>query len=139
MSTQSQATWAAGSGYIPVRKSSVQTATVQHLWATDPGYKVAYNQINNGANTPATQGSVIGPYADVRTDVANAEISMYTQGVSPSKAVLSSSSLLVNQTISNYSSWLSASLARRRSQAGCDVDLAGTAYVLSARERRPRG
>ena len=108
MNTQSQATWAAGTGYIPVRKSSAQTATVQHLWATEPGYKVAYNQINNGANTPATQGSVIGPYADVRTDVANAEISMYTQGVSPSKAVSSAQSA-VNQTISNYNSRLSGS------------------------------
>ena len=45
-----RATWAAGTGYIPVRKSSTQTATVQKLWATSPGYKVAYNEINNGAN-----------------------------------------------------------------------------------------
>ena len=37
LNTQSQATWAAGTGYIPVRKSSAQTATVQHLWATSPG------------------------------------------------------------------------------------------------------
>ena len=63
--------------------ASAQTATVQHLWATSPGYKVAYNEINNGANTPATSGSVIGPYADVRNDVLNAEISMYTGGVKP--------------------------------------------------------
>ena len=103
--TQSQATWAAGTGYIPVRKSSAQTATVQHLWATDPGYKVAYNEINNGVNDAATQGSVIGPYADVRTDVVNAEISMYTQGVSPSKAVSTAESN-VNQTISSYNSRL---------------------------------
>jgi sn-glycerol 3-phosphate transport system substrate-binding protein len=108
LSTQSQATWAAGTGYIPVRKSSVQTATVQHLWATQPGYKVAYNQINNGANTPATQGSIIGPYSDVRTDVANAEVSMYTQGVSPSKAVSTAESQ-VNQTISSYNSRLGVS------------------------------
>jgi sn-glycerol 3-phosphate transport system substrate-binding protein len=103
--TQSQATWAAGTGYIPVRKSSAQTATVQHLWTTNPGYKVAYNEINNGENSPATQGSVIGPYADVRTDVVNAEISMYTQGVSPSKAV-STAQNNVNQTLSNYNSRL---------------------------------
>jgi sn-glycerol 3-phosphate transport system substrate-binding protein len=108
LNTQSQATWAAGTGYIPVRKSSVQTATVQHLWATEPGYKVAYNEINNGANTPATQGSIIGPYADVRTDVANAEVSMYTQGVSPSKAVSTAESQ-VNQTISSYNSRLGVS------------------------------
>ncbi len=103
--TQSQATWAAGTGYIPVRKSSAQTATVQHLWVTNPGYKVAYNEINNGVNDAATQGSVIGPYADVRTDVVNAEISMYTQGVSPAKAV-SSAETNVNQTISSYNSRL---------------------------------
>ncbi len=106
--TQSQATWAAGTGYIPVRKSSAQTATVQHLWATNPGYKVAYNEINNGANTPATSGSVIGPYANVRTNILNAEISMFTGGVSPPTAVKSAESN-VNSTISSYNSRLGVS------------------------------
>jgi sn-glycerol 3-phosphate transport system substrate-binding protein len=106
--TQSQATWAAGTGYIPVRKSSAQTATVQHLWATDPGYKIAYNEINNGANDAATSGSVIGPYADVRTDILNAEIAMYTAGMSPSNAVKTAESN-VNNTISSYNSRLGAS------------------------------
>jgi sn-glycerol 3-phosphate transport system substrate-binding protein len=108
MSTQSQATWAAGTGYIPVRKSSAQTATLQHLWTTDPGYKIAYNEVNNGTNSYATSGSVIGPYADVRTDVSNAEISMYTQGVSPAAAVKTAEQN-VNSTISNYNSRLGAS------------------------------
>ncbi len=103
--TQSQATWAAGTGYIPVRKSSAQTATVQHLWATDPGYKVAYNEINNGVNDAATQGSVIGPYAEVRTDVVNAEISMYTSGTSAASAVKTASQN-VDNTISSYNSRL---------------------------------
>jgi sn-glycerol 3-phosphate transport system substrate-binding protein len=105
MNTQSVATWAAGTGYIPVRKSSAQTATVQQLWATSPGYKVAYNEINNGANTPATSGSVIGPYADVRNDVLNAEISMYTGGVKPAAAVKAASQN-VTTTISAYNSRL---------------------------------
>jgi sn-glycerol 3-phosphate transport system substrate-binding protein len=105
MNTQSVATWAAGTGYIPVRKSSTQTATVQHLWTTNPGYKVAYNEINNGVNSAATSGSVIGPYADVRTDVLNAEISMFTQGVTAPKAVDSAQSN-VDQTITNYNSRL---------------------------------
>ena len=101
MNTQSVATWAAGTGYIPVRKSSTQTATVQHLWATEPGYKVAYTEVNNGVNSAATAGSVIGPYDDVRTDVANAEASMYTSGVSPKKAVSNAASA-VTQTIAGY-------------------------------------
>jgi sn-glycerol 3-phosphate transport system substrate-binding protein len=105
MSTQSQATWAAGTGYIPVRKSSAQTATVQHLWATDPGYKIAYNEVGGGVNTPATTGSIIGPYADVRTDVLNAEVSMYTQGVKPAAAIKAAEQN-VNSTISEYNSRL---------------------------------
>jgi sn-glycerol 3-phosphate transport system substrate-binding protein len=105
LNTQSVATWAAGTGYIPVRKSSTQTATIQHLWLTQPGYRVAYNEINNGVNSPATSGSVIGPYADVRTDVLNAEISMYTGGVSPSNAVKTAQTN-VNNTISSYNSRL---------------------------------
>jgi sn-glycerol 3-phosphate transport system substrate-binding protein len=105
LNTQSVATWAAGTGYIPVRKSSTQSATIQKLWATEPGYKVAYNEINNGANTPATSGSVIGPYADVRTDVLNAEISMYTGGVSAANAVKTAQTN-VDNTISSYNSRL---------------------------------
>jgi sn-glycerol 3-phosphate transport system substrate-binding protein len=101
MNTQSQATWAAGTGYIPVRKSSAASPTVQDLWATSPGYKVAYNQLLNGANTAATSGSVIGPYGDVRTAVLNAEESMFEQGTRPATA-LSTAARQVNATIASY-------------------------------------
>jgi sn-glycerol 3-phosphate transport system substrate-binding protein len=108
LNTQSVATWAAGTGYIPVRKSSVATATIKNLWASDPFFKVAYEEINNGVNDIATAGSVIGPYADVRTDVLNAEESMYTGGVSPTKA-LANAEAAVNSTIANYNQRLGAS------------------------------
>ena len=101
MDTQSVAQWAAGTGYIPVRKSSTQTALIQKLWTTDPNYKVAYNQQLNGANTPATAGAVIGPYEDVRTDILTAEQSMFTGGVAPA-AALSQAESTVNNTISTY-------------------------------------
>jgi sn-glycerol 3-phosphate transport system substrate-binding protein len=98
---QTQATWAAGTGYIPVRKSAAATPTIKQLWAADPGYKVAYDEINNGANDAATSGSVIGPYADVRIDVLKAEESMYTGGVSPAKA-LANAETATNTTIFTY-------------------------------------
>jgi sn-glycerol 3-phosphate transport system substrate-binding protein len=103
--TQSMATWAAGTGYIPVRKSSIKTATIQKLWATTPGFKVAYDEIENGANTPATSGSVIGPYIDVRTDILNAETTMFTTSTSPAKSLANALSA-VNATISDYNSRL---------------------------------
>jgi sn-glycerol 3-phosphate transport system substrate-binding protein len=106
--TQSQATWAAGTGYIPVRKSSATTTTVQRLWSTDPGYKVAYNEINDGVNDVATSGSVIGPYGDVRIDVLDAEESMYTAGVSPTKA-LANAAKAADTTLSGYNQRLGSS------------------------------
>jgi sn-glycerol 3-phosphate transport system substrate-binding protein len=99
--TQSQATWAAGTGYIPIRKSSTTTSTIQHLWATSPDYKVAYTQLLGGVNDPATAGSVIGPYADVRTDILTAEENMFTTNTSPS-ATLAAAQKAVDSTISQY-------------------------------------
>ncbi|HEX3947111.1 MAG TPA: extracellular solute-binding protein [Acidimicrobiales bacterium] len=86
-SPASQATWAAGTGYIPIRKSSTKTPTVQKLWATQPGFKVAYQQLVNGATTPATAGAAIGPFTTVRKAVLTAEESMYQQGVKPAAAL----------------------------------------------------
>jgi sn-glycerol 3-phosphate transport system substrate-binding protein len=106
--TQSQATWAAGTGYIPVRKSAAATSTVQQLWTSEPGYKVAYDEINNGVNDIATSGSVIGPYDDVRIDVLNAEESMYTAGVSPAKA-LANAAKTADTTIATYNQRLGSS------------------------------
>ncbi|MGO9456740.1 MAG: extracellular solute-binding protein [Acidimicrobiales bacterium] len=100
-SSASQATWAAGTGYIPVRRSSVRTPTIQQLWATNPGFKVAYTQLVTGPTTLATSGAVIGPYQTVRKDVLTAEESMYTSGVSPARALKTAQSQ-VNTAISTY-------------------------------------
>ncbi len=63
---------------------------------------MAYNEINNGVNSAATSGSVIGPYADVRTDVLNAEVAMFgPHGPSPA-AALAQAQAAVNSTISQY-------------------------------------
>lgn len=105
--TQNLATWAAGSGYIPIRKSSVATATIQNLWAAEPAFKVAYDQLQRGGNSAASAGAVIGPYQDVRTDVLDAEETMYLQGVSPS-AALQAAAKAVNATIAQYNQRLGA-------------------------------
>ncbi len=43
-------TWAAGTGYVPIRKSATELPAVQDLWASEPGYKVAYDQLVTGVN-----------------------------------------------------------------------------------------
>lgn len=104
----SQATWAAGTGYIPVRTSSVTTPTIRSLWRSDPGFKVAYSQLVNGPTTLATSGAVIGPYATVRKDVQTAEESMYQSGVSPSHA-LQQAAREADTAISSYNQRVSTS------------------------------
>ena len=85
-----------------------QMATVQHLWTVSPGYKVAYDQLNGGVNDAATSGSVIGPYADVRTDILNAEQSMFAGSLTP-KAALAQAQRTADATIASYNQRLDGS------------------------------
>lgn len=71
-SPAAQATWAAGTGYLPVRRSAVQTATLQRAWTAVPGYKVAYDQLAASAATVATAGAVSGALPDVENAIVDA-------------------------------------------------------------------
>ena len=100
-SASSQATWSAGTGYVPLRTSSAQSPTVQAVWTKEPGFKVAYTQLTSGAQTPATAGAVIGPYDSVRTAIVTAENSMFVSGTSASAAI-TAAQVASNKLISDY-------------------------------------
>ncbi len=86
---ESQATWAVGTGYLPIVKKAAALPAVKEFWTQNPGYEVAYDQLLKGVNSPATAGAVIGPYKDVIDAVRQAENSMFLQGTSPDSAVKS--------------------------------------------------
>jgi len=100
-STESQATWSIGTGYMPLRTSSAQSSQVQNYWMTNPGFEVSYTQLIDGPQSYATNGAVLGPFDDVRTAIASAEASMTVSGVSPSSAIASASSAS-DKLIQNY-------------------------------------
>jgi sn-glycerol 3-phosphate transport system substrate-binding protein len=89
---ESQADWAAGTGYVPIRESSIELPAIQNLWRETPGYKVAYDQLLAGVDDIATQGPVIGAYQAVRDAVLAGEQQMFTQGTSPADALRSAAS-----------------------------------------------
>ncbi len=89
---EQQATWAAGTGYIPIRKSATDLPQVQQLWADNPDYKVAYDQLLGGQETPATEGPVIGPYREVRDVVIASFEAMLGEGVAPADAIADAAS-----------------------------------------------
>ncbi len=82
-----QAKFAAATGYVPIRKSSADEQALIDQWAKEPGYKVAYDQLLGGQDSIATAGPVIGDYAGVRDIVRDAMTKMLSQGTDPKQAV----------------------------------------------------
>ena len=89
---ETQAEWAAGTGYVPIRQSSVELPAIEQQWVEEPGYKVAYDQLISGVDDIATQGPVIGAYQAVRDAVLAGEQQMFTQGKNPEAALKSAAS-----------------------------------------------
>jgi sn-glycerol 3-phosphate transport system substrate-binding protein len=85
--TANMTKWAIGTGYVPIRKSSAQSADMQDYWAKNPAYKVAYDQLVNGPTNAATSGSVIGNYTGARDAMRDAENSMFLNGTDPKTAL----------------------------------------------------
>lgn len=100
-SPEVQAEWAAGTGYVPIRESSVDMQTIKDLWAREPGYKVAYDQLITGVENTATAGPVIGDYQGVRDSILAAEQEMFTEGLSP-KAALAKAARDADRKIQDY-------------------------------------
>ncbi|MHB8244275.1 MAG: ABC transporter substrate-binding protein [Acidimicrobiales bacterium] len=102
LTPDAMATWAIGSGYIPITKSSAETAAITSAWLKTPQYKVAYEQVAATKATQATAGGVSGALAQIETDIENA-LSLVSNGTSVSKALAQAVST-ANQAISSYNS-----------------------------------
>ncbi len=101
VSSDRQAEWAAATGYVPLRESATETATIRQLWAEEPGYKVAYDQLVTGVNNVATAGPIVGPYQEVRDAVLAGEQRMFTGGASAQQA-LASAARDADRAIASY-------------------------------------
>jgi sn-glycerol 3-phosphate transport system substrate-binding protein len=110
-SAQSQATWSAGTGYLPIRKSATTMAPLTTLWQQKPYYKIAYDQLLHGAENTATAGPVIGAYGSrgqgVRGAVIDALDQVLTQG-KPAATELRQAVKGANQAIADYNERIGA-------------------------------
>ncbi|HXR53764.1 MAG TPA: extracellular solute-binding protein, partial [Acidimicrobiales bacterium] len=99
-SPQSQATWASGTGYVPIRKSAVNLAPLAATWAAQPGFKVAYKQLLASPPNPATAGSVTGAAPELLVAINNA-LTTLASGGSPESAIAQAAQNS-NTAISSY-------------------------------------
>jgi sn-glycerol 3-phosphate transport system substrate-binding protein len=95
-----QAQWAAGTGYVPIRKSSLDQAPIKDLYTSDPRYAVAYQQLISGAVTPATAGPVLGPQDQVRQATSEAMQAIF--GGADVKASLDAAAQKADAQIADY-------------------------------------
>lgn len=72
VSAQSQSTWAAATGYIPLRSTALDLDPIAAKYVEDPRFKVAYDQLLEAADDPASVGAVLGPQREIRTLTARA-------------------------------------------------------------------
>jgi sn-glycerol 3-phosphate transport system substrate-binding protein len=97
---EQQATWAVGTGYIPIRKSATTIASLVSAWESQPGYRVAYDQILSSPKDTATAGAVIGAFAQVSSAINDA-ITSLGSGAKPDPA-LAQAAGAADQAISAY-------------------------------------
>ncbi|MFM8383255.1 MAG: extracellular solute-binding protein, partial [Actinomycetota bacterium] len=72
ISAQSQSTWAAETGYVPIRSSALELDPIASTYANDPRFRIAYDQLVEVLESPAAIGAVLGPQREIRTLTARA-------------------------------------------------------------------
>jgi hypothetical protein len=66
---------------MPIRQAAIDDPEVQQLWADEPAFRVAYDQLL--ASEADFGGPVVGDYAGVRDAIVEALERMILQGTSP--------------------------------------------------------
>jgi sn-glycerol 3-phosphate transport system substrate-binding protein len=83
---EQQATWHEATGYLPNTTTAADSEAVQALWAAQPAYTVAYDQLFE-SQVGSAAGPVIGAYNETRQAVEGALEDMVLSGLSPEDAV----------------------------------------------------
>jgi sn-glycerol 3-phosphate transport system substrate-binding protein len=80
VSPESQSQYATDTGYVPVRSDALEVEPALTLYATDPRYRVAYDQLIGSPDDPALQGPILGPQREVRSVTASAVAEIFNGG-----------------------------------------------------------
>ena len=72
-----QSTWAASTGYVPVRSDAVELDPIATTYAADPRFRVAYDQLLTSADDPSAIVPALGPLRQIRSETADAIAATY--------------------------------------------------------------
>lgn len=74
---QQQSEWSSTTGYLPVRTDALTLDPLKTTLATDPRFKVPYDQLLSSPDEPTSVGPVVGPLREVRTVTAQAVAAIF--------------------------------------------------------------
>ena len=74
---QQQSTWASATGYVPVRTDALTLDPLKTTLATDPRFKVPYDQLLASPDAPTSAGPIVGPLREVRSVTAQAVAAIF--------------------------------------------------------------
>lgn len=100
VSAQTQSTWAAATGYVPVRADALELDPVRSTYEDDPRFAVAYEQLVTADDALVSAVPALGPQREVRARTADAIASIY-DGADVA-TVLAETEAAANALITNY-------------------------------------
>lgn len=77
---QTQSTWAAATGYVPIRDDAVELDPIAALYAADPRFRVAYDQMLPTVDDASAVVPALGPLRAIRAQTADAVAATYAGG-----------------------------------------------------------
>ena len=101
MEPEQQADWFAGSGYLPVSRSSVDLPAAQEAIARYPLFRQVLDLYLNAPATPATLVAAVGPFQKVREAVYRGMEEMLSGAKDPEQA-LKDAAANANEAIQEY-------------------------------------
>lgn len=97
---EQQASWHQNTGYFPIREESIENLESEGFYDENPDFRVALDQLQNGRDTPATRGAIMGPFLDARTTVAEASVQVLDGN--PVEDVLSAANDDIEEALTDY-------------------------------------
>lgn len=99
--TENMVDWHKGTGYFPVRYSSIEALEAEGWFEENPIFNTAFEQLTSTTPNVATAGAVTGAFREIRDIIESAGQLVVDQGVSPEEA-LAEADALADEAITFY-------------------------------------
>ena len=85
--TDNMVKWHQGTGYFPIRYSSIEALEAEGWFEENPTFTTAFDQLTDTMVNSATAGALLGTFLELRTTIEQAAQSVVDGGADPAEAL----------------------------------------------------